>query len=74
MKEKPGGAEESSGIIGQFGVGFYSSFMVADKVEVFSKSASPDAQGYRWVSDGCVQYFAAPQTLHFLIVLQTWHL
>jgi len=52
LKNKPGGADESSGIIGQFGVGFYSSFMVADKVDVFTKSAAADAQGYRWSSDG----------------------
>lgn len=41
-----------SSIIGQFGVGFYSCFMVADKVEVFTKSMNPDAVGYKWKSDG----------------------
>ncbi|XP_035404886.1 heat shock protein 75 kDa, mitochondrial [Cygnus atratus] len=45
-------AEASSKIIGQFGVGFYSAFMVADKVEVFSQSAEPGSQGYHWSSDG----------------------
>ncbi|XP_061567072.1 heat shock protein 75 kDa, mitochondrial [Cololabis saira] len=45
-------AEASSSIIGQFGVGFYSSFMVADRVDVFSRSAEPDAPGYKWSSDG----------------------
>lgn len=45
-------AEASSSIIGQFGVGFYSAFMVADKVEVYSRSAEPDAPGYKWSSDG----------------------
>jgi len=39
-------------IIGQFGVGFYSAFMVADKVEVFSKSSKPGSVGYKWTSDG----------------------
>ncbi|KRZ86616.1 Heat shock protein 75 kDa, mitochondrial [Trichinella sp. T8] len=38
--------------IGQFGVGFYSAFMVADKIEVYTKARSPGSKGYRWVSDG----------------------
>ncbi|KAH0632086.1 hypothetical protein JD844_020149 [Phrynosoma platyrhinos] len=45
-------AEASSSIIGQFGVGFYSTFMVADQVEVFSQSAEPGSPGYCWHSDG----------------------
>ncbi|GAB1299950.1 Heat shock protein 75 kDa, mitochondrial [Apodemus speciosus] len=45
-------AETSSKIIGQFGVGFYSAFMVADKVEVYSRSAVPESPGYQWLSDG----------------------
>jgi molecular chaperone HtpG len=38
-------------LIGQFGVGFYSAFMVAGEVEVFSTKAG-EATGHRWVSDG----------------------
>uniref|UniRef100_A0A4W6BXM3 Heat shock protein 75 kDa, mitochondrial n=1 Tax=Lates calcarifer TaxID=8187 RepID=A0A4W6BXM3_LATCA len=45
-------AEASSTIIGQFGVGFYSAFMVADRVDVYSRSAEHDAPGYKWSSDG----------------------
>lgn len=45
-------AEASSTIIGQFGVGFYSAFMVADRVDVYSRSAEPSAPGYKWSSDG----------------------
>ncbi len=37
-------------LIGQFGVGFYSSFMAADKVEVITRA--PQAQAYKWSSDG----------------------
>jgi len=46
-------------IIGQFGVGFYSSFMVAKKVEVFTRSAKAadgDKPGFYWVSDGSGEY------------------
>ena len=42
-------------LIGQFGVGFYSSFMVAKKVEVFSRKAG-EKQGWHWVSDGRGSY------------------
>ncbi|KAL0583613.1 Heat shock protein 75 kDa, mitochondrial [Plecturocebus cupreus] len=45
-------AEASTKIIGQFGVGFYSAFMVAYRVEVYSRSASPGSPRYQWLSDG----------------------
>ncbi|XP_043831192.1 heat shock protein 75 kDa, mitochondrial [Dromiciops gliroides] len=45
-------SETSSKIIGKFGVGFYSAFMVADKVEVYSQSAEPGNPAYQWLSDG----------------------
>jgi len=42
--------------IQDFGVGFYSVFMVADKVRVYSRSYDPDAKGYLWTSDGSGSY------------------
>lgn len=49
---KNSGAEKGAlNLIGQFGVGFYASFMVADKVEVISRKAGED-QCWRWESDG----------------------
>jgi molecular chaperone HtpG len=49
--------EFDSNLIGQFGVGFYSSFIVADKVTLLSRAAGSDAsQGVRWESDGSGEY------------------
>ncbi|MEO6740672.1 MAG: molecular chaperone HtpG, partial [Chthoniobacteraceae bacterium] len=47
-------------LIGQFGVGFYSAFMVADKVTVYSKSCRPGEQGWKWESDGKTGYEIEP--------------
>ena len=46
-------------IIGQFGVGFYSAFMVADKITVVTKKYGSD-QAYRWESDGADGYTITP--------------
>jgi molecular chaperone HtpG len=43
-------------LIGKFGVGFYSAFMVADEVRVRTRSVRPEARGYEWVSDGSGTY------------------
>ncbi|XP_067000223.1 heat shock protein 75 kDa, mitochondrial [Anabrus simplex] len=51
-----GGSGDISTIIGQFGVGFYSSFMVAEKVEVFTRSSKPGSPGLMWSSDGTGTY------------------
>ena len=55
VKTLSGDATKDVSLIGQFGVGFYSSFMVAKKVEVFSRKAGED-QGWYWVSDGRGSY------------------
>jgi molecular chaperone HtpG len=46
---------EKANLIGQFGVGFYAAFMVADQVEVFSRRAGTDL-AHRWTSDGLGTY------------------
>lgn len=57
LDESNDGADQEAmgSIIGQFGVGFYSSFIVADKVEVYSKSEKSD-QGVAWISDGSGEF------------------
>ncbi|XP_050722612.1 heat shock protein 75 kDa, mitochondrial-like [Eriocheir sinensis] len=53
--QEAGGSDPQS-IIGQFGVGFYSAFMVAEKLEVYTRSRLPGSVGYCWTSDGCGKY------------------
>jgi len=57
-------AKEAEGtqLIGQFGVGFYSAFMVADRVDVFSRRAGSD-QAAHWSSDGLGTYTVQPADL-----------
>jgi TNF receptor-associated protein 1 len=57
MKEKGGDQGVGDSIIGQFGVGFYSTFIVSDMVELYTKT-----EGYpavRWASDGSGEYEVA---------------
>ncbi|WP_276481911.1 molecular chaperone HtpG [Paraflavitalea pollutisoli] len=49
------GQNENS-IIGKFGLGFYSAFMVSDRVEIFTKSFRDGAQAVRWECDGSPEY------------------
>ncbi|MGA7110802.1 MAG: molecular chaperone HtpG [Terracidiphilus sp.] len=51
LSQLSGDARRDSNLIGQFGVGFYSAFMVADRIEVLSRKAGEE-QAWRWISDG----------------------
>jgi HSP90 family molecular chaperone len=54
-------AKGDANLIGQFGVGFYSAFLVADKVTVQTKHASEDAQWFWESSSGSHQFKASQQ-------------
>ncbi len=56
LKENKGGLDDS--LIGQFGVGFYSVFMVADKVDVYTKSEN--GEGLHWSCDGSENFTIEP--------------
>jgi molecular chaperone HtpG len=51
---------DSKDIIGKFGLGFYSAFMVADKVEVISKSFKEGTEAARWECDGSTEFELGP--------------
>ncbi|WP_281684948.1 molecular chaperone HtpG [Thalassobaculum salexigens] len=59
VDEISGDAKKDTSLIGQFGVGFYSAFMVADKVEVLTRKAG-ESTGWLWTSDGLGEYTVAP--------------
>ena len=59
LAQTTGDAAKDLSLIGQFGVGFYAAFMVAEKVEVFSRRAG-ESEGWRWVSDGKGEFAVAP--------------
>jgi molecular chaperone HtpG len=48
--------QNENAIIGKFGLGFYSAFMVSDKVEVFTKSFKEESPAVRWECDGSPEY------------------
>ncbi len=58
--QKIGEGQKPVDIIGQFGVGFYSVFMVADEVTVTSRSYRPDAEAWSWTSKGDSRFTLAP--------------
>jgi hypothetical protein len=60
QQAKEGDKASASEIIGQFGVGFYSVFMVADKVTVTSRSYRPDAPAATWEAAGDATFTIAP--------------
>ncbi len=55
LENLSGDAKKDSSLIGQFGVGFYSAFMVAKKIEVISKKAAEE-KAYSWISTGNGEY------------------
>jgi molecular chaperone HtpG len=53
IKEMKNGEKKLDGnMIGQFGVGFYSAFMVTDEITVETKAAEGDGKAWKWISDG----------------------
>ncbi len=60
LKEAKAEGVSAQELIGQFGVGFYSVFMVADKVRVVSRSANPDESAWAWESTGADSYTIEP--------------
>jgi molecular chaperone HtpG len=67
LESLPTEAKKDSNLIGQFGVGFYSAFMVADRVEVTSRRAARadgKVDAFRWTSDGKGEYTIEPVAVY----------
>ena len=60
LKDLSGDAKKDVSLIGQFGVGFYSAFMVAKRVRVYSHSWKAGEAGHVWTSDGSGSYEIEP--------------
>jgi molecular chaperone HtpG len=60
LAQAAGGKDDLGALIGQFGVGFYSVFMVADEVEILTKSAKTDEPAVLWRSDGLGSFTLEP--------------
>lgn len=54
------GDQKDLNLIGQFGVGFYSAFMAADKVTIYTRSYHPEGESFVWESDGVGSYTITP--------------
>jgi molecular chaperone HtpG len=59
MSQLSGDSRKDMSLIGQFGVGFYSAFMVAEQVEVLARKAG-ESEGWRWASDGKGEFTIEP--------------
>ena len=60
LKRLAQGENKDTQLIGQFGVGFYSAFMVASRVRVLTRSYKPGESGFEWSSDGSGSYTISP--------------
>lgn len=57
LGEQGSSAGTKDNIIGQFGVGFYSAFMVGNRIRVYSRSAITGSKGHCWTSDGYISFW-----------------
>ena len=61
-EQKAAGKKVDADMIGKFGVGFYSAFMVADKIDIETLHAGEEAESLNWSSDGAGTYSISPGT------------